>query len=564
MQTNPFTLIFILCGVLMWGVAYYVCRHRQTPGTWPFFGLFTAIGIYMVGYGIELTMTGLEGMLMAIRVEYLGIALIAPLWLLFSIMYTGHQRWLTRTVMAAIWIVPAITLIAALTMPAHDLFYAKTAAVPTGSLVLLSIQPGPLYWLHIVYTAAAFIAGTALLGRLYLNSHPLFHRQVILVVLGACFPFMLLLVYLEWIITAYHFDLLPFAFIFAGLIATWALFRYRLLEISPVAREALFRAIPAGVIFIDDRSRIVDMNPAAEAILGIDASSVLGLQATEAISGWPEFQEYLESDPPDRMLDLPCYRDGTLRYYTIIRTPLPVHRERGAILIIQDITARKEAEQGMEIARTHIALLNSITRHDILNLVTGASGYLQLIQMDPSHPDVPRYLQNLESAINGIQREIEFTRDYQEMGTAPPEWQTVVPLVYSCLEKNPLDDEIDVEVDIPRTLAIYADPMLEKVFCNIIRNAGQHAAGMTRLRIFSIARQDAELVIVFEDDGPGVPDPEKSRIFEPTYKRRHGHGLFLVREILSITGLDIRETGTPGTGARFEIIVPPDRFRLSE
>ncbi|MGC9436004.1 MAG: sensor histidine kinase [Methanomicrobiales archaeon] len=184
--------------------------------------------------------------------------------------------------------------------------------------------------------------------------------------------------------------------------------------------------------------------------------------------------------------------------------------------------------------------------------------------MDPSHPDVPRYLQNLESAIRGIQREIEFTRDYQEMGTAPPEWQAVVPLVYSCLEKNQPDEEITVGVDMPRTLEVYADPMLEKVFCNIIRNAGQHAEGPSRLRIFSIARPDGEMVIVFEDNGAGISESEKSRIFEPTYRRRHGHGLFLVREILSITGLDIRETGTPGSGARFEITVPPDRFRISE
>ncbi|MGC9436005.1 MAG: PAS domain S-box protein [Methanomicrobiales archaeon] len=161
-----------------------------------------------------------------------------------------------------------------------------------------------------------------------------------------------------------------------------------MLEISPVAREALFRAIPAGVIFIDDRSRIVDTNPAAEMILGIDASTVLGLPATEAISGWPELQEFLESEPSDHRVDIPCHREGTLRYYTVVRTPLPGHRnrDRGAILIIQDITPRKEAEQGMEIARTHIALLNSITRHDILNLVTGASGYLQLAHPDGSLP----------------------------------------------------------------------------------------------------------------------------------------------------------------------------------
>ena len=84
---------------------------------------------------------------------------------------------------------------------------------------------------------------------------------------------------------------------------------------------------------------------------------------------------------------------------------------------------------------------------------------------------------------------------------------------------------------------------------------------MTEVR-FSCTRAGPDLLILCEDDGTGIPDGEKEAIFRETYKRRYGHGLFLVAGILGITGMTIRETGEPGKGARFEITVPNGAYRF--
>jgi len=229
------------------------------------------------------------------------------------------------------------------------------------------------------------------------------------------------------------------------------------------------------------------------------------------------------------------------------------------IASFHDITAQKQAETEIREANRKLNLLTQITRHDILNSVMVAEGYLDLTR-DEAGGELAGCLQKIEDAISEIERQIEFTRDYQAMGEAPPRWQDPGPQVQRCLEKNPVPDGVGVTVDLP-PVEIFADRMLEKVFCNIVRNAVLHAEGMTALSI-TAGRQDGDLVIAFADDGPGIPADLKDAIFKPAFKRRHGHGLFLVSEILDLTGISIAECGTPGEGARFEITVPADRWRL--
>jgi signal transduction histidine kinase len=69
--------------------------------------------------------------------------------------------------------------------------------------------------------------------------------------------------------------------------------------------------------------------------------------------------------------------------------------------------------------------------------------------------------------------------------------------------------------------------------------------------------------MIYEDDGIGVQETDKDRIFEKGFGKNTGLGLFLSREILSITGLAMRETGISGKGARFEILVPNGKYRFT-
>ncbi len=120
--------------------------------------------------------------------------------------------------------------------------------------------------------------------------------------------------------------------------------------------------------------------------------------------------------------------------------------------------------------------------------------------------------------------------------------------------------EICVEIDVP-PIEIYADQLLTLAVSNIFRNALVHAKGLTKISAMTHETPTGELCIAIEDDGTGVPKEKKMAMLQPTYNRRHGHGLFLVRDILDLTGISIRETGVPGEGARFELIVPAGGWR---
>ena len=152
------------------------------------------------------------------------------------------------------------------------------------------------------------------------------------------------------------------------------------------------------------------------------------------------------------------------------------------------------------------------------------------------------------------------TRDYQNIGIYSPQWHRVDEIISLAMATIELH-AVRVRVNIPR-VEIYADPLLEKVFYNLIENSIRHGEKVTEITIRSVERSDS-LDIIIEDNGVGIPDAEKERIFKREYYKHTGFGLFLSREILSITGITITENGEPGHGARFEITVPNGAWRLA-
>jgi signal transduction histidine kinase len=112
-------------------------------------------------------------------------------------------------------------------------------------------------------------------------------------------------------------------------------------------------------------------------------------------------------------------------------------------------------------------------------------------------------------------------------------------------------------------IELYADTLLSRVFYNLMINSLHHGGHqLTKIRLYT--RISAEsLILVYEDNGTGIPLHKKEKIFEFGYGKGAGLGLFLIREILGNTGITITETGEPGKGARFEILIPKGKFRFT-
>jgi PAS domain S-box-containing protein len=248
--------------------------------------------------------------------------------------------------------------------------------------------------------------------------------------------------------------------------------------------------------------------------------------------------------------------DGSLRWALVsaVDCETPV-----IICTAVDITDHKQALEALSQANSKLNLLNNVTRHDILNQLTVLIGFLELSREDTTDPQLITYITKEEQAAEAIKKQILFTRDYQNIGVHSPGWYDIGETVSLAIASIDLAGA-RVNIDLPQ-VEIYADPLLEKVFYNLVENSIRHGEGVTEIAIRSVETPKG-LILVLEDNGTGVPDKEKERIFRREYYKNTGFGLFLGREILAITNLTICETGTPGKGARFEIFVPKGTYRF--
>lgn len=231
------------------------------------------------------------------------------------------------------------------------------------------------------------------------------------------------------------------------------------------------------------------------------------------------------------------------------------------LVYTHDITERRMLEESLNGASRKLNLLYNITRHDINNQLLVLRGHLDMLREHTKESACLERLGAISACAESIWRQIEFTKTYQEMGTKLPQWQEMGALIDGLSMDSSGIERLEVSPRL-RDVEIYGDPMLGKVFHNLLEDSAKYAADPTIVKL-DCRESDKHLIITYEDVGPGVSPEDKERIFQNGYGRGTGFGLFLSREVLAITGMTISETGEPGKGARFEITVPPGHYSYS-
>jgi signal transduction histidine kinase len=230
--------------------------------------------------------------------------------------------------------------------------------------------------------------------------------------------------------------------------------------------------------------------------------------------------------------------------------------------LLRENTERRKVEEAYRRANEKLNLLNSITRHDISNQLIVLKGNLDLALRDVGSPTVQSRMMKIEKATDNIWAQIIFTKDYQDLGTAAPRWQMVSGLVADYMRV--LDIKQLAVCERGRNLELFADPMLGKVFYNLLENSVKYGGKSISAGFCCQDCDNGDLLIIYEDDGVGIPDGDKEHIFERGFGKGTGLGLFLSKEILAITGMTISENGENGKGVRFELRVPNGMFRFSQ
>lgn len=233
--------------------------------------------------------------------------------------------------------------------------------------------------------------------------------------------------------------------------------------------------------------------------------------------------------------------------------------------LYKENTERKKVEDALELANKKLLLMTSITRHDLLNQLMALHGYIELalITKTADPEKAWNHITLADGIVNQTINNVRFTEEYQQVGIKSAVWQNVRTLLNNSLKHISLGT-VKLDNSIPAEIELYADPLIEKVFSNLIENAVRYGGeSMTTIR-FSYECKNDNCLFICEDNGVGVPMDEKEKIFSYGFGKNTGLGLFLSKEILNITGITIKETGEPHKGARFEISCPPSTIRTPE
>ena len=559
LQVSLFFLIYTVVGFIAILLAGYSWDRRKVAGGIYFTLLMFAVAEWSTTLALEMLSPDIPSKIFWGRLQYVGIVGCAPLWLLFVAGYTRSDQWTRNWKAATIWIVPALVLGLVASNEWHGLIWSKITPVITDGFLVLVYENGPGALFSAAYSYLLVIVSCTLLVFAMFRCSAIYRRQIW--VLLCC----TLIVMIGDVVDLAGFnplpgvDLTPIALGAAGILIFEGAIRYRLLDLAPVVYNNLYTTMNVGIIALDPAGRIIEFNPAAQRFLSLPGDA-MGRGLAGIV---PAIAPLLEIEGNDAVLrnEWGVQSGDTKKTFEVYVSALPDCNEQtyGRLLMFIDITGCKTAEEELVQANHKLNILSSVTRHDILNKLSVIDAYQDLCTERISDKIALEYLQKQRETSTMIRDQIEFTNYYERIGVKDPSWFDLRTIVLDAVASTS-PRNLAINVDFGR-IAVYADPLIGKVFSNLIDNTARHGGNVTKGTVSAYETGDG-LVIVYGDNGNGIPAGEKEKIFLRGYGSHTGLGLFLIRGILAITGITIRENGAEGKGARFEMVVPAGKYRM--
>ncbi len=337
-------------------------RRSGAPGARSFTLLMLGLALWSVPDGLLLISDDPFWQHLWTKVEYVGIALVPLFWATTAMEYTGQWRllggWRWWAGAAAI---PAVTIFLAWTFESHPLIYREYSFYRSQGLLLLDIEYGPWWWINAAYSYVLLLWGAGLLLLAAARTFYLYRTQALALLVGISFPVLGNLVYIFRVGPFGHVDPTPFSFALAGIPLAWAIFRLRLFDLTPVAREAVMEGMQDGVVVLDRMNRVADLNPAAERVLGVPGKKLIGRSAAEALGVWLGMPGDAVSEGAARR-DVALRVQGEERVFEMTSSPLGSRwgGPLGRILMLSDVTHVRVMGEKLDSAQEEIRILSEL------------------------------------------------------------------------------------------------------------------------------------------------------------------------------------------------------------
>ncbi|MGM0605819.1 MAG: histidine kinase N-terminal 7TM domain-containing protein [Halobacteriota archaeon] len=562
-QTTPYVLLLLMAGVVSFLWALYgfntVKRRGPKPYLLAFVVLAVSAAIWSIAYAAQLGSTTLEAKLLAYKLLHVGALAVPPAWFAFALTYTGRDEWLTPTTIVGLVAIPMTLLVTLPTNP-YSLALTHVAVETHGELQVLVTGNGPLYLLHLAYTYVVVPAGIWIIVTHAVDASRSIRRQSTLVVVGAVIPLGFNMADVFGVSlpgTASIVNLSPIAVSISTIMFGIAIFRYRMLDLTPIVSKVVLRQMREGVIVLDDRERIVDVNPSAELLVG-DRDAVVGEDVSSHLTAYDELTtegETMVTIRPDAENE---------RLFHLKTSPLSKDGGTfGWVILATDVTDRERKRRALLEQNQELEFLTRLVNHDIRNDMSVSIGVGNALRSQLEGPERER----LDTMLSSNDRVVELTavagtllRSMREGTDRKP-----IALTHVLLEEVSAVRETnrDVPVRTPSAIpevTVMADDLLGAVFRNIFSNAIRHRDDSELALTIDLEVSNGDVLVRIADTGPGIPDDRKSEIFGNGEKGPDspgtGLGLYLVDTLVDNYDGDVWIEDNEPRGSVFIVRIP--------
>jgi len=335
------TSVVVSGALMLWGY-----RRLPAPGAGWFTLLMLSAFSWGLFYSLEMVSTDLQTTILWSKLQYPGAVSLAVEWLALVLTYTGQRERLTPRNVALLFLIPSITLALVWTNEYHELIWMDVGVATDALFNTLRFTPGAWYWVNIAYAYVLFVFSTILLVVAFARSTSLYRQQI---------TFLLIFSILTWIgnlaytvgLTPQGMNITPLTFSASGLLIAWGLFRYRILDVVPVARDVIVENMSDGVIVLDHQSRVVDLNPAAQALIGHTPSTAIGQPLARILTAWPDLMKLCHESAEGIHTEVVLNVGEEQRIFDLRVSPLYNRRGRmgGRLMLWRDVTETRRAEE---------------------------------------------------------------------------------------------------------------------------------------------------------------------------------------------------------------------------